>query len=227
MIIAAAYAPPGFYILAFLIIGLGAVFVFGSRALLLWRMRNAKRTDISKAKHGIFRINGTARPKDRIVSALEGRECIYSSLLATEQGSPWIYSRGAKAIFKDIQKTDFALEDGTGNADIRSQDMKKVVCDISSGVKSAISKKATSKKLLDWLKERGEVSISERIIPSDEKVNAIVQLRNGDWKLLLLCGKDYYKAESEVYRELVGFAFVAFFCFSIGIVFAILFITTA
>lgn len=227
MIIAATYGPPGFSILGFIIVGVVAVFIFGSRGLLLWKMRNAKRTEISKVNNGIFRIVGTVRPKQRIVSALEGKECIYSSLTAIEHGSRWIYARGTKAIFSDIQKTDFTLEDGTGSADIRAQDMKKVVCDVSPGAKSKISKNATSKKLLDWLKEREDVSISESILPADEKVNAIVQVRNGDWKLLLISGKDYYKAESEIYREFVGFAFVAFFCISLGIAFLVMTLNTA
>lgn len=220
MVITTTYAP-GWGILALPIVGIIAIYLTGSRALLLWRMRNAKISSIHGADDGVSRFTGRIEADRTITSCLGGRRCVYSMLRAFHR------DLFLKRTFGEKTRVEgFRFCDESGSVDISGSQMRKVVGELITGSEKDIDRKGAPEGLVEWIGERKDVRISEHLVPIESRIHIIADVKDGKLKPLLICTGDFYRAESEIMREFIGFAFIAFFSLCIGIAFAVILVNT-
>jgi hypothetical protein len=226
---------PGFGLLVLLIIGVLSLYFLFTKTIPLAIIMNTRLTKVSEAKGGVVRLEGTAKALVPMKSPIVGAETIYfrSRIFHVDQV---FLSKQLTRRFYEQKCSGFVLEDESGRIEVEAVRPMIVVCANESHYEverdkeppEGISRDAR-KMLKDGRFPGGNVadsggyfSVHEEYIPTGNTVTAVVEIKNGKVKPLILTDDKYFKVEGRITSGLVMLIVATVVSFALLIAFTLM-----
>ncbi len=232
----ALYGRGGVAICAVPIIGILALAIVIFRVLPLLSIKGARGVKVSQAKSGIVRLEGIARARAPLKSPTTGDGVVY---YRTVLWHLFKYGEGGlfnERIFRGRGCAPFVLDDGTGRIEVGGAMPQMITIDKARENKFDFGTPAPKDWTPDMRKRadqydnaysfsggKGYFYLSEDCIPDGAHVIVVAEVKDGRARPIILTDAPFYRVESDLMTELVGYSLAAFLCIAWTVGFGLMF----